>query len=131
MKYIVAIIGICIAAVGVYLFLSNLMSAPGGVEKIVMVALGAILAVGGVLGDIRKPLVLCDPSHLPHNCIRGLRWLVPMALYHRTFPGEFERHTFRPDPESTICDACGEPITDDQRNVVHECDLHEGCAETP
>lgn len=29
----------------------------------------------------------------------------------------------------TLCDACNKPITDDQRNVGHECDLHEGCAD--
>jgi hypothetical protein len=31
-------------------------------------------------------------------------------------------------PDETTCDACGEAITDDQKNVGHECDLHEGCA---
>lgn len=26
-----------------------------------------------------------------------------------------------------LCDACGEPITDEQENVGHECDLHSHC----
>ncbi len=27
-----------------------------------------------------------------------------------------------------LCDACGKPITEKQRNVGYECDLHEKCA---
>jgi hypothetical protein len=30
---------------------------------------------------------------------------------------------------TTICDACGKPITEDQENVGFECDLHEACRE--
>lgn len=26
------------------------------------------------------------------------------------------------------CDACGMPITEDQQDVGHECNLHQGCA---
>jgi hypothetical protein len=33
------------------------------------------------------------------------------------------------EQEFSKCDACGEPITEDQKNVGHECDLHEGCAD--
>lgn len=29
--------------------------------------------------------------------------------------------------DATICDACNKPITTGQRNVGHECDLHEDC----
>ncbi len=31
--------------------------------------------------------------------------------------------------EDCICDACGEPIAEDQVNVGHECNLHEHCVE--
>lgn len=31
----------------------------------------------------------------------------------------------------TICDACNNPITDDQKDVGHDCNLHEWCIEEP
>lgn len=31
-------------------------------------------------------------------------------------------------PYTTKCDACGEIIRDDEKNVGYECDLHERCA---
>ncbi len=34
-----------------------------------------------------------------------------------------------PFSAAPICDACGEPITEDQTDVGHECNLHEHCAE--
>lgn len=34
------------------------------------------------------------------------------------------------DPNETICDACGEPITENQKDVGHDCNLHEDCCPT-
>lgn len=33
------------------------------------------------------------------------------------------------DPDDPICEACGQAIRQDQKNVGHECDLHEGCVD--
>ncbi len=34
-------------------------------------------------------------SYLPANCISGLFWLVPIAVYHREFPQEFSSYKYK------------------------------------
>lgn len=31
--------------------------------------------------------------------------------------------------DDVVCDACGKQISPDQKNVGHECDLHEECVD--
>ncbi len=64
----------------------------------------------------------CLFTMLTKHC-RFLYYLADFFIHYKEF------HQWLFGRLGPICDACGKPITEDQENIGHECDLHRGCAD--